>query len=60
MRDDHLLAVCKEKKMLRINNLEERVIVILLNVFFSQIGFRLELNHSPGIEKFDVELEDAL
>lgn len=46
--------------MLRINDLKERVIIFLLNIFPSKMDFGSELSHSPGIQKFDVELEDSL
>ena len=53
-----LLTVYEEKKMLRANP-EERMILFPFSVF-SQVDFRLKLSHSPGIEKFDVELEGSL
>ena len=55
-----VLAVCEEKQMWRIYDPEERRVLFPLNIFFSQMDFRLELSHSLGIDKFDIELEGSL
>lgn len=60
IKDDHCVSCVRGKENVETDDPEERMIPFPLNVFFSQMDFRLELSHSPGIEKFDVELEGGL